>query len=75
VTCNAAELKSLISAAKENNVYLMEALWTRFQPLSLKVKKILEEGSLGLPIVVHADLSGDFNINGLFLIAASCLYF
>ena len=69
MTCNAAELKSLIAAAKENNVYFMEALWTRFQPLSLKVKKILEEGSLGLPIVVHADFSRNFNINGLFLAA------
>jgi hypothetical protein len=42
----------------------MEALWTRFQPLSLEVKRIAEEGALGLPIMLHADLSSNFGING-----------
>ena len=40
----------------------MEALWTRFQPLSLEVKRIAEEGALGLPVLLHADLSLDFDI-------------
>lgn len=63
VTCNTAELRSLIAAAKEQNVFFMEAVWTRFQPLSLEVKRIAEEGSLGLPVLLHADLSGNFNIH------------
>ncbi|KAG6891237.1 hypothetical protein C0995_008489 [Termitomyces sp. Mi166 len=62
VTSNAAELRSLLAAAKEYNVFFMEAMWTRFQPLTLEVKKIIEEGSLGAPVVLHADLSGDFDI-------------
>lgn len=41
----------------------MEALWTRFQPLTLEVKKVIEEGSLGAPVVLHADLSGDLDIH------------
>ncbi|KAG6810200.1 hypothetical protein H0H92_012935 [Tricholoma furcatifolium] len=65
VTCNRAELESLIAAAKERNVFFMEAMWTRFQPLTLEVKKIAEEGSLGAPVVLHADLSGDFDINNI----------
>lgn len=44
----------------------MEAVWTRFQPLTLEVKKIAESGSLGAPIVLHADLSGNFDINSAF---------
>jgi len=40
----------------------MEALWTRFQPLTLEVKRIAEEGALGLPVLLHADLSIDFDI-------------
>jgi hypothetical protein len=44
----------------------MEAVWTRFQPLSLEVKKIAESGALGLPVLLHADLSGDFDIESAF---------
>ncbi|KAJ8094436.1 hypothetical protein PM082_010870 [Marasmius tenuissimus] len=65
VTTNAAELRALIAAAKENNVFFMEALWTRFHPLALEFKKISESGALGNPIVLHADLSGDFDIHNI----------
>jgi len=67
VTINAAELRDLIALAKEHNVFFMEAMWTRFQPLSLEVKKIAEEGSLGLPVLLHADLSGNFDIHSKYL--------
>ncbi|KAF9006004.1 NAD(P)-binding protein [Cyathus striatus] len=63
VTCNGAELRSLIAAAKEHNVFFMEALWTRFQPLSLEVIKIAQEGTLGAPLVLQADLSGNFGLD------------
>lgn len=65
VTCNAAELRSLIAAAKENGVFFMEALWTRFQPLAKEVKELIDSGALGLPVVVHADFSVDFGIEKL----------
>ncbi|KAJ3787567.1 hypothetical protein GGU10DRAFT_348373 [Lentinula aff. detonsa] len=65
VTSNRAELQSLLDAAKENGVFFMEAMWTRFQPLSLEFKKISDSGGLGLPISVHADLSGNFNIHNI----------
>jgi predicted dehydrogenase len=62
-TTNAAELRSLIKVAKEQKVFLMEAMWTRFLPISLEIKKIAESGVLGNPVVLHADLSGDFGID------------
>ncbi|KAG5639087.1 hypothetical protein H0H81_007031 [Sphagnurus paluster] len=65
VTCNVAELRSLLLAAKEHDVFFMEAVWTRFQPLTLEVKRIAEEGSLGAPVVLHADLSGDFDVQNI----------
>jgi predicted dehydrogenase len=46
-TANAAELKSLIALAKEKNLFLMEAMWTRFLPISKTIKQIIDEGSLG----------------------------
>ncbi|KAH7890692.1 hypothetical protein F5I97DRAFT_1826759 [Phlebopus sp. FC_14] len=65
VTSNAAELRSLLAAAKENGVFFMEALWTRFQPLTKEVKKIAESGVLGEPVALQADLSDDFGIDTL----------
>jgi predicted dehydrogenase len=70
VTSNVAELRALITAAKDNNVFFMEAMWTRFQPLTKKVKEIAESGALGKPIIVHADLSGDFDIESRYFLSA-----
>ncbi|EKM49976.1 uncharacterized protein PHACADRAFT_264441 [Phanerochaete carnosa HHB-10118-sp] len=64
-TSNAAELRDLLKLAKEKNLFFMEALWTRFQPLTLEIKRIAEDGSLGLPVVLHADLSSDFDIENI----------
>ncbi|KAE9394872.1 NAD(P)-binding protein [Gymnopus androsaceus JB14] len=69
VTSNLAELQYLIKPAKLNGLFFMEAMWTRFLPLSLEVKKISDgldgDWDLGLPLSVHADLSGDFNIHNI----------
>ncbi|KAJ8494332.1 hypothetical protein ONZ51_g2414 [Trametes cubensis] len=64
-TSNAAELKALLKLAKEKKLFFMEALWTRFHPLTLELKRIAEEGTLGDPVVLHADLSADFHIENL----------
>ncbi|KAJ6504897.1 NAD(P)-binding protein [Mycena vitilis] len=65
VTSNVPELYALLAAAKENGVFFMEAMWTRFQPLPQAVIKLLGGGELGAPVVVHADLSGDFDIHNI----------
>ena len=62
MTSNAAELESLLTLATENGVFFMEAMWTRFQPLARAFKSVLEEGKLGPPVSLHADLSRDFGI-------------
>lgn len=53
----------------------MEAMWTRFQPLTLEVKRVAEEGTLGEPVLLHADLSHDFDIQSRHVLSAaiSCL--
>lgn len=62
MTSNSAELQSLLSLAKANGVFFMEAMWTRFQPLSRAFKNVLEDGRLGPPVSLYADLSHHFNI-------------
>ncbi|KZT10056.1 NAD(P)-binding protein [Laetiporus sulphureus 93-53] len=64
-TSNAAELRHLLSVAKQKQLFFMEAMWTRFQPLTKEVKRIAEEGTLGDPVVLHADLSHDFDIEDI----------
>ena len=47
ITVNAPELKALIKLAKEKNVFLMEAMWTRFLPVTQAIKKVITDGKLG----------------------------
>jgi len=65
VTCNAAELRSLINTAKEQGLFFMEAMWTRFLPTVKEFKKIIETGRLGDPVVLWANFLVDFNINNI----------
>lgn len=44
---NADEVKTMIAAAKKNGVFLMEALWSRFNPSIIKVKQLIDEGIIG----------------------------
>ncbi|KAG9036036.1 hypothetical protein FRB95_010036 [Tulasnella sp. JGI-2019a] len=64
-TVNAAELRSLINIAKEKNVFFMEAMWTRFLPVTQAIKEVITSGELGELKILHADLSGDFDIENI----------
>ncbi len=44
---NTQEAKKMIDCAKENNVLLMEAMWARLVPGTLKMLEIAESGMLG----------------------------
>lgn len=56
-TTNAAQAKRLYETAKKKNLFLMEAVWTRFFPLSVQIRKVIEEGGLGAVHRVIADNS------------------
>ncbi|KIO20023.1 hypothetical protein M407DRAFT_142228 [Tulasnella calospora MUT 4182] len=62
-TSNLAEWEALVQIAKEKNVFLMEAMWTRFLPVTKAMKEVIASGELGELRVLHADLSGNFDIN------------
>jgi scyllo-inositol 2-dehydrogenase (NADP+) len=44
---NGKEVRKMIAAAKERDLFLMEALWTRFLPNIIKTKEIVDSGELG----------------------------
>jgi predicted dehydrogenase len=56
-TVNAAQAKKLVETAKAKNLFLMEAVWTRYFPLSVKVREMVSSGEIGLVHRVIADLS------------------
>ncbi|BEI80400.1 hypothetical protein CcaverHIS002_0109290 [Cutaneotrichosporon cavernicola] len=58
-----AELDELIAIAKENKVFLMEAVWTRFQPIAYAVQEAIQSGKLGRPRRVTAELSSFAHID------------
>jgi len=60
---NASQVKQMINSAQKNNVFLMEAMWTRFLPVMNEVRKIIEEGTIGLPQVLYADFGVSFNFD------------
>lgn len=55
-TVNARQARLLVEKAKEKGVFLMEAVWTRYFPLSIKVRELITQGKIGHVVKVHADL-------------------
>lgn len=52
---DAAQVNRMIQAARDNNVFLMEALWTRFLPWLRAVMEIIGNGLIGEVRYVRAD--------------------
>ena len=55
-TANAREAEELLRIAKEREVFITEAIWTRYMPLSLKVKELMASGIIGEPRILTATL-------------------
>jgi predicted dehydrogenase len=52
---NAAEARTLIDAARAANVFVMEAMWTRYLPHMVALKKVIADGEIGEIIALQAD--------------------
>lgn len=50
MTINAVETADLIRLAREKNLFLMEAMWTRFTPVHTKIRELLPQGAIGRPL-------------------------
>ena len=55
-TANAREAEELMRLARQHNVFLTEAIWTRYMPLSHQVREIMESGIIGEPRLLTATL-------------------
>lgn len=55
LTINAKESAELIACAKKNQVFLMEGMWTRFLPVTVKVMELISSGIIGDIKMIKAD--------------------
>ncbi|KAF7624392.1 hypothetical protein AFLA_008101 [Aspergillus flavus NRRL3357] len=54
-TVNAGQAKKLSTVAEKKQRFLMEGLWTRFLPVSVEVRQLLQAGAIGTVTRVFAD--------------------
>ena len=47
LTSNAKEAAELIKLAREKNLFFMEAMWTRFFPVHVKIRELIAAGAIG----------------------------
>lgn len=60
---NLAEAEQLVLLAREQKTYLLEALWTRFLPSTLKLKELIDAGAIGEIQSIRSDFG--FRANDL----------
>lgn len=55
-TANARQAEELLALAREKKVFITEAVWTRYMPLSRKIQELVEQGVIGKPYTLSANL-------------------
>ncbi|ORY64082.1 uncharacterized protein BCR38DRAFT_343323 [Pseudomassariella vexata] len=56
-TVTAAQARKLVDVAQAKKLFLMEAVWTRYFPLSIKIRELVQSGLVGPVYRVVADNS------------------
>jgi predicted dehydrogenase len=54
-TLDASQARELVTLARANGLFLMEAMWTRFLPNHVALFEKLEQGLIGTPLYLIAD--------------------
>lgn len=52
---NSAQVKEMVDAARAGETFLMEAIWTRFTPSTVKALELIGHGAIGDVLSVKAD--------------------
>ncbi|NBA86771.1 Gfo/Idh/MocA family oxidoreductase [Emticicia sp. CRIBPO] len=52
---NEKEVTNMVNLAREKKIFLMEAMWTRFLPSTLKMMELLAADTIGKIKTIHAD--------------------
>ena len=52
---NAAEAQEMVDAARAAELFLMEAMWSRFLPIIVEARRLISDGAIGTVQMVQAD--------------------
>ncbi|MEJ2448338.1 MAG: Gfo/Idh/MocA family oxidoreductase [Anaerolineales bacterium] len=65
---NADQAQTMVDLAREKGLFLMEAMWTRFFPIHVRIRELLAEGAIGAPngIIIHFLARPPFDLNNRF---------
>ncbi|KAA6328777.1 1 5-anhydro-D-fructose reductase, partial [termite gut metagenome] len=55
-TATARQAEKLLNLAKEKKVFITEAIWTRYMPLSKTINEVIASGIIGMPRMLSANL-------------------
>lgn len=55
-TANARQAEELLRLAKEHNIFITEAIWTRYMPFSNTIRELVFSGVIGRPHMLTASL-------------------
>jgi predicted dehydrogenase len=55
-TATTAGARQVVERARERGVFVMEAMWTRFQPVVVRLRELVADGAIGEVRSVQADL-------------------
>lgn len=55
-TANAAQAREVLEKAREKNVFVAEAMWTRYMPLSKTINELIASKVIGAPKILSANL-------------------
>lgn len=58
-TANKKQAEELFELAKSKNLFIMEAVWTRFLPFAAKMHEIIDGGTIGTPLTLTASFGQD----------------
>lgn len=62
-TVNARQAEAVVARARERRLFLMEAMWTRFLPVFVKLRGLLKEGALGEVRMLQSDFGFRSELN------------
>lgn len=62
-TVNEGQARQVVDAARTAGMFVLEAMWSRFIPATVEVRKLVADGAIGAPRMIQADFGFRAGVN------------